>query len=499
MRSSKQIKLGAMLSYISIAVNILSGLLYTPWMVDIIGKSQYGLYTLANSVITLFLVDFGLSSATGRYLSKYNAEGDQEKAERFLGAVYKLYLLIDVVILMILVAVFFLMDRIFVNLTSGELAQFRVVYAISAVFSIIHFPFVTFNGILTAYEKFVPLKMADLLHKLCNVGFTVAALLLGYGLYALVTVQAVVGLMILAFKYVVIRRTVPLKAHFGKTEQGIYKDIFGFSVWVTVSSFAARLVFNITPSVLGIVANSAAIAVFGIVMTIEGYAYSITTAINGLFMPKISRIFVGKNADSDLNPLFLNIGKFQYFLNGAIVVGFAAVGRDFIRLWMGEDYATAYWGILLVLVPGLFYNALEIANTAMIVIGRVKQMAIVSLVTGIVNICLSFPLSYCFGEVGACLSICIAYLVRAVLYNIIYHKELPLEIPRFIKECYLKMSVPILVTIACGERLNHWVPDGGWSIFLLKTAIIVMIYLLSVICFALTGQEKQKIRSWLKK
>jgi len=112
-----QLKMGALLSYFTMAFNIVAGLIYTPWMVATIGKSQYGLYTLANSVITLFLVDFGLSSATGRYLSKYNAEGDREGAERFLGAVYKLYLLIDAGILMILAAVFFLMDRIFVNLT----------------------------------------------------------------------------------------------------------------------------------------------------------------------------------------------------------------------------------------------------------------------------------------------------------------------------------------------------------------------------------------------
>ena len=78
MNSSRQIKWGAVLSYISIAANIISGLLYTPWMVETIGESQYGLYTLANSVITLFLLDFGLSSATGRYLSKYNAEGDRK-------------------------------------------------------------------------------------------------------------------------------------------------------------------------------------------------------------------------------------------------------------------------------------------------------------------------------------------------------------------------------------------------------------------------------------
>ena len=65
MNISKQIKWGALLSYISIAISILTGIFYTPWLVAAVGKSQYGLYTLTNSVISLFLVDFGLSSTTG--------------------------------------------------------------------------------------------------------------------------------------------------------------------------------------------------------------------------------------------------------------------------------------------------------------------------------------------------------------------------------------------------------------------------------------------------
>ena len=497
--STRQIKFGAVLSYISIAVNIISGLIYTPWMVETIGKSQYGLYTLANSVITLFLVDFGLSAATSRYLSRYNAEGDREGAERFLGAVYKLYLLIDGVILLILASVFILMDRIFVNLTAVELAQFRVVYAISAVFSLINFPFVTFNGILTAYEKFVPLKIADLLYRLCNVGFTVLALLLGYGLYALVTVHAVAGLLVLVFKYITIRKTIPVRVDFTNSGKKIYQDIFGFSVWTTISSLASRMVYNVTPSILGIVANSTAIAVFGVVTTIQGYAYIITTAINGMFMPRISRIMSRADAGDHLNQLFVGVGRFQFVLNGLIVTGFAVVGRNFICLWMGEDFVQAYSGILLVLIPGLFYNALQIANTTMIVENKVKITAIIHVMTGVINICLSFPLSKYFGATGACISIFVAHCVRDVVCHIIYHRELPLNIPRFMKDCYLKMSVPILVTIACGAVLNRCIPDGGWGNFLIKALITAVIYALATACFALDKQERQKILNWLKR
>ena len=305
MSDNKQLKLGALLSYLSIFINIAAGLLYTPWMVEQIGQSQYGLYTLANSLITLFLVDFGLSSATARYISKYRAEDNQQKIDDFLGAVYKLYLGITAVIFVALVVLFFFIDAIYVELTSAELQQFKVVYIIVASFSVFNFPFVTFNGILTAYEKFIQLKLADILYRVSFVAGTVIALMLGRGLYTLVSLHALVGLLIIIYKFIVIRKFVPARVNFAYSDRGMYKDIFSFSIWVTVSSLAQRMIFNITPSILGITASSASIAVFGIVTTVESYIYTITTAINGMFMPKISRLVV--EDEEKLKPLMLNV------------------------------------------------------------------------------------------------------------------------------------------------------------------------------------------------
>lgn len=493
MSGSKQIKLGAFLSYVSIAMNIIAGLLYTPWMVDKIGKSQYGLFTLANSLITLFLIDFGLSAATARYLSKYTAEGKTEDAEKFLGAVYKLYLIVNAVILAILAVLYFFLDLIYVKLSPVELEQFKVVYVISALFSVINFPFVTFNGILTAYEKFIPMKAADVLYRLLNIAFTVIALLLGYGLYALVTVHAVVALLAALYKFIVIKRTIPLKVNFKSPDKKIFQEIFGFSIWVTVSALAQRLVFTITPTILGVVSSTAAIAVFGVVTTIEGYTYTITTAINGIYMPKISRILTVNETKETLHPLFFNVGKFQYVLNGLVIAGFAVVGHTFILFWMGNDYLEAYAGILLVIIPGIFYNSLQIANTTMVVIKRVKLTALVNAATGMINILLSFPLSKLFGVVGACVSICVAYMVRAIILNLIYHRTLPVNIPEFIKKCYIKMSLPVILTILVGIFLNLLASDTGWMVLLLKSAIVVNIYLLFVYLIGLNKNERDRI------
>ena len=496
-KQKDQLKIGAILSYVSIALNIIVGLLYTPWMRAQIGESGYGLFTLANSLITLFLVDFGLSSATARYLSKYHAEGDEEKANRFLGAVYKLYMIIDAVIFAVLLVVFFFLDKIYVGLTPVELQQFKVVYAIAAISSVCNFPFVTLNGVLTAYEQFVPLKTADLIYRVLIVGLTVAALLLGYGLYAVVTVNAVVGLIVTAYKFIAIKKTTPSKVEFKNTDKELYKEIFSFSLWATVASLAQRLIFTITPSILGIVADSAAIDVFGIIMTMEGYVYLITGAINGMFMPKISQLYA-EGREEELAPLMRNVGKFQFALNSLLVGGFFTVGQEFMRLWMGVD-ATAYYGILLVIVPGLFYNSLQIANTSLTVIKRVDLQAFVNLGMGIVNVVLSFILSKYFGVLGACASIFIAYTLRVIALNIIYGKVLPVEIEIFLRDVYLRLLLPLLVMVGVGVGLNYLLPYGGWWWLIVKAVAVVLVYLVCLLVFGLTKEDKKGLFGTLKR
>lgn len=499
MESNKQIKLGATLSYLSIAINIISGLLYTPWMIDKVGQSDYGLYTLSNSLITLFLVDFGLGSATGRYIAKYRAEGRQQEIDNFLGLIYKLYLIIDAVICLALVVVFVNLDWIYSKLTLLELSRFKAVYVITALFSVINFPFVTLNGILTAYEKFIQLKTADLLYRLLLVGCTVAALLAGHGLYALVAIHALAGLLVTAYKFWVIRKNTTVKPNFRYRDTALYKEIFTFSFWITITVLAQRLIFNITPSILGAVVGSGAIAVFGVVTTIEGYTYTITSAISGLFLPKISRIYQEKDADKNIMPVFIRIGKFQCGLNGLIVAGFAVLGKQFIRLWMGQDYLDAYFGILLVSVPGLFYNSLEIASTAMIVQNKVNLQAYINVIAGIINVVLSIILSSYWGMIGSCVSIFIAYMIRAVLLNLICWKVMGFNMKLFFRKCYLIMICPITGTILAGYIINTALPYESWMTFIIKGIGVVGSYFLLIYVFGLDQSEKIRCNSLLKR
>jgi len=246
--------------------------------------------------------------------------------------------------------------------------------------------------------------------------------------------------------------------------------------------------------------------VFGVVVAIEGYSYTITTAINGLFMPKISRVYaqMEKNgedeitASKNLEPLLLGVGKFQFALNGLIFVGFAVVGQLFINLWVGADYADAYYGILLVIVPGMFFNSLQIANTTMVVRNKVKLQAIINVATGITNIVLSFIFSYLWGVVGACISISVAYFLRAILTNIVSQKCLKFNIVKFAKNCYLIMSIPILISLGLGVLINYLVTGSGYLTLVIRGVLVAGCYLLCVFAFGLSKKERKSVLKMLK-
>lgn len=494
MSNKKQLKMGAALSYVAIVINILTGMLFTPWMVAQIGQSEYGLYTLSNSVITMFLLDFGLSSATSKFVSKFRAQGDLDAVNNYLGAIYKLYLAITSVIFLCLVAFWFLIDDIYINLTQKEVEQFRIVYIISASFAVVNFPCVTFNGILNSYEKFIPLKLIDIGYRLGFVVLTTIALVQGKGLYALVIVHVLAGLLANLAKYLVVKRITPVRANLNFRVQGLYKEIFAFSAWVTISSVAQRASFNFTPTVLGMTVPNAAVAisVFGIITTIESYAYSIPGAINGMFLPRVSQIY----ADGDLKkltPLMNDVGRFQFALNGLIAAGFIVVGDDFISLWMGEAYFDAYIGITLVIIPGVFYNSLQIAHTTMIVANKMYYKAIVDFGMAAINIVLSFALSSLYGVVGACWSIFAAYTFRVLALVLLYQKQLPIDIKAFVKCCFIRLSLSTLTTISIGFMLDAAMGDGGWMIFCGKVLLITAVYVSLTFLLGLNSRERNKI------
>lgn len=463
------------MSYLSIGINIITGLVYTPWMISSIGKENYGLYTLAYSVIALFMFDFGLSGAITRFVSKYLAEGRQDKANNCLGLVYKLYIYIDILFFTILAIVYFFIPEIYKELTAEEIEKFKIVYAMAAIYSIISFPFIPVNGVLTATEQFVALKLCEVGQKLLIVILMSFCLLLGYGLYALVLVNIVAGLLTIIAKLWVIKRYTGTNVNLRYENKQEFYEIISFSGWNTIVSLSQRFVFSIVPTLLGFFTGSAAIAVFGIANILEGYVFTFANAIGGVFLPKVSRVYA--HGSDDILPLMTRVGRIQYMVVAAVVIGFICLGEDFIRLWVGVSFSESFICTVLIIIPSFFASPQQIAAEAVLAQNKVKKQAIIYLWTAVFNIISACLFIYWWGVLGSCISICATYMIRWLLSNkILYIEELHINIFKFYHDSLLKIAPTFIAALLVGIGFNIFFPDAGILNFVIKAFIFTFVY-----------------------
>lgn len=493
--SSRQIKIGGIISYITIGFTIVAGLIYTPWMISIIGQANFGLFTLATSLVTMVTIDLGLSQAVTRFISKYRAENDQESIRRFLGIAYKLFILLAFIFLISLTIVYFNVDRIFLKLTAEEIEKVKVLLSIAGLYAVISFPFHPLNGLIVSGEWFIFQKSTELFNKVLNVVLMVVALLMGYGLYSLVVVNALCGLLVIILKLYFLQKKDPQQIEWKNFDRKLAKRVFSFSLWVMVISIAQRLILNITPSLLGITSGSTEIAIFSIAVTIEGYIWTFTGVFGDMFLPKVSKlIYSGKFEPRAIQILMIKVGRIQFLILAAVVSIFIVVGKDFLFNWLGTDFEKSYFVALFLILPGLITNPQSIANTTLLASNRVRFNALSKIIIAIISLILSYFLSLKYGAIGSGMAIFIGNLIGgAVILNIIYYRILKINIWEFFKECQMKMSVPFILVLIIGIVMNYYFVDVSWLQTFFKIGVLLIIYAVSAYFTSINSYEKDLI------
>ena len=176
-----EIGIGAVLSYVQQFANLLIGLVYTPVMIRLLGKGEYGLYaTVASITAMLTVLSMGFGNSYIRYFAKYRESDDQTKLSDLNG----MFLTIFVVIA--LIAGFcggFLICNLHLVFDEGfsqqEYAVARVLLMILVIQLMISFPMSVFANIINAHEKFIFSKIVGLLKTIAGPLVTLPLLLAG--------------------------------------------------------------------------------------------------------------------------------------------------------------------------------------------------------------------------------------------------------------------------------------------------------------------------------
>lgn len=477
---------GTLLGYLYSILTVVSGLLFTPWIISCVGSSGHAIYTLSNSLISLFLLDLGLSTTTSAFLSNYRAKNDDEGERNFLSVAYKIYLALDVIMLGIFVALYFLAPYIYTGLSAEEISQLQYVFLISGGVSIILFPSNVFNGIVTAHEEFIYLKLFDFCNKLFYIVFTALALLLNFGLFGLVIGNSIASILTVIFKFLVVKIKIKSSANWRwKAPKGFLKSVFVFTGWSAINALSNRLIWTVGPSVLGIVSISSDISAFGVVNTIESFFFAFSIIMSGMFLPKMARINEeGSDKQKEADEFAIKISKIQNIVIFLAFAGILVCGGDFMTLWLEGDseassyaYSLIHLELCLVLIPVIIDASQITYKNQMFVKGEMKPIAITALVKGLVNIGLMFLLGYFFGNLGAIISIAVVSLGQVIALNIIYKKRLGADIGKFYLSSYLPFLIPLALSIGVGLLLHFLLPLETIYKLIIEAAAMIIVYL----------------------
>jgi len=468
-KSKKNMLIGTILGYVAILISIANGLILTPRVIAYVGEVDYGSYGIVTSLIALFLLDFGLSTTTNIYLSKLRAEGDKEGVERFLSSIFKIYLLLDIIFALVIAILYFACPYMYASsIDSEHIGALQNMLLIFGGLALVNFPSTTFTGVISTYEKFSINKLMDIIQKSLYLGFTIVAINMNWGIIGISIVNVSSIFLTIVFKFLYMRFYLNIRLNLAKRiDRHELKSVLSFSMWSLILAIAARLVFNITPSILGIVSDAAATARMTVVITIEGYIYSFGTLISSFFLAKIARSEANKSDEEKarfLQSLSSRIGKIQLTIIGVIMTGFVCAGQEFIDIWMGPEFGIVYWCIVIICSYNVLYVPEIVFESAMLTEGHIKPLAINAAIKAIINVSLSFPLSYFFthngisGALGASIAIMAARFAELVLNNIAYKRYLHISLTSYFKDTYLRGGLTILIALAVGLSAHFLLP-----------------------------------------
>jgi O-antigen/teichoic acid export membrane protein len=498
MENSSAIKKGALISYLAIFLNIAITFFYTPWMIKKIGVSDYGLYNLVYSFISYFLLDFGLSQAIQRFIAKYRADGDNDKVSKMIGITTRVYVIIDAIIFFVLLILYFFITNIFTGLTPDEIIRVKGLYIIAGIFGVLSFMFKPMAGAMMAFEYFVEEKVLEMVNRVGAVVGICIALALGADVFALLLINGVFSLGTSIIKLIVFKRKSHLNIQWRYFDKGELNDIFSFSMWTFGNGLAQRMRFSLVPSILGVLSNSTEIAIFSMGISLEGMVFTLSSAINGLFLPFVSRM-VHRQKREDILNLMIKVGRIQLFIITLLFSGFLIFGQAFIVLWVGKDFSPVYYVLLLLIVSNLVSLTQQIANDLIYVENKIRQITIRIFICSAIGLVIACLLAKELGAIGCAIGTCFGLCAYQLSINRYYHKQLGLDIMTFFKECHVRiLPVLVLLTIVF-MAIKNYLPLNSWYGLIICCGGYGIVFLITSYFFLFTKEERALLRSFSNK
>lgn len=490
-----QLKAGAILNYIILALNAIIGFVYIPYMLRMLGQSEYGIYSLAASVIAyLSMLDFGFGNAVIRYTAKYRAEGKIEQQYSMFGMFTLLYSAIGIIsFVMGLVLYFNIYDMFGDKLTPDELGKTKDVILLMVLNLAVTFPLSIYGAIITAYENFIFLRVVNILQTILSTIIIVVLLSYGYKALGLVVVKTLFNILVLLLNVFYCRHKIKVKVRFNEMDKGLLKEILIYSFWIFLIMIMDKIYWSTGQFILGAVSGTTAISIYALAIQLKQIYMMFSGAISSVFLPRVTAIVAKGDNTEEISDLFIRTGRLQYVVMSLVLSGFFVFGKSFMIYWAGAEYADAYYVTLMFFVVLTIPMVQTLGLSILQARNQMKFRALMFSCVAIIALAVQIPLAKAYGAIGCAFAVSVALLIgQGLIINIYYHKYQYINIIKFWKEIASMSIVPIVMSLVGYFVVRELQID---TVFQLITDIIifVLLYMLLFWKYSMNNSERELV------
>ncbi len=479
-----------------IVLNILVGLLFTPYLISKLGIASYGLVVLAVSLTGyMSIFETAINSAVGRFLTIDLRKGQFESANRTFNTALWSGLLLMLVLLPAVLVVAHMIPSLF-DIPAGAERSARLLFAavmiaylliiIRGIFAASAFSYNRLDLQNTVYATNTIVRIGVVV-LLFSVVLVPSAWQVGVGTIAGAAVSLVLAILIWR------ALTPELRIDRDQFDVLNLRGMFGMSGWLLINQMGSLLFLNIDLIVINQVHGVTTQGRYGAVLQLTILLRTLAAAISTAITPVALKQFAAK----DMERMALMTRKAIRWMGllFALPIGcLVAMSGEFLTLWLGPDFsglATLVTVMILPLSINLSVLPLFSIQTAL---NKVRWPGILTLVLGLLNLYLAATwVKWESVGLGVALASAVVLTLKNAIFTPLYGAHIQ-GLPRytFYQDMVPGIVAAILVSLVVFGASRALAIDS-WAVLIAVVGVVSLLYLVGLFAFALDTEERRQI------
>lgn len=481
------------------ALPSIAALATVPLLIAALGVEGFGIVTLIGSVIGYFAVlDINLTAGSIKYLSEHNATGERQRfAETFWFGVLFYGFLGVVGAALIYFSSDFLIQRFFEvssDLRDDTILALQIAALGFAVSQMQNYLLVVPQA-LQRYDRSA--QSEAFFGILVNVASVVVAMA-GAGIAGVTAIRVAIAFVNALYLAWLIRR-LDLPLHFSWPGREVRRSMTSFSAYAYLSKLASTFHQHGDKLIVGALAGPVALTFYTVPVQLASRILGLTFRLSSVIYPRASEL-AGLARMEELRPLYLSSMRYITYINLVVLGVITLAGEEFLRRWVGEEFVTQGYPILVLMTVALLADSLtNIPSLVNDALGHPKITGRFALARGLIGVGLVYLGALTYGIVGAAVAHLVASVVMTAVFLLFVHgRTIPIPFSTMARDGLGKSLGIGALIFAVLIPLKWMMPEGLWG-----TAFIVCIGVLALtaagLAFVMNGEERTTILSIVRR